>query len=178
MAILKMRHCEEEVNDSEYSAMVDIGTACAELWQGTQSNHSHAKRAVALLSKVLEVTRAQGHPSTKNTYIRKSYIRALNTLGELYENARSPTRAKQLYEDHLGVIDNDDINIRTKLGIIYLRSEQQTEAKREFERVLRHSPTHKRASAYLGLILKLQGKLEESAVLMAVSMFPRLSNCH
>lgn len=178
MTILKMGHCGEQFNEGEYSAMVDIGTACAELWQETHSNHSLAKRAVELLSKALEATRAEGHPSSKNINMRKIYIRALNTLGELYENTRSPMRAKQLYEDHLGVIDSDNTNIRTKLGIIYLRSERQAEAKREFERVLRHSPAHKRASAYLGLILKLQGNLEESAVLMAVSAFLHLSTCH
>jgi Tfp pilus assembly protein PilF len=79
-----------------------------------------------------------------------------------------PARAKLLYERHLETMDGKDSDVRTRLGVIFLRSEKQANAKQEFEHVLRHDPAHQRAKAYLGLVLKLQGRLEEATPLMKV----------
>ena len=151
--------CDSATADANASTEVAVAQACIMLFNGNKSRVMEGRRGVGLLQKVVREGSSEGGTT---------YITALNTLADFFESARIPARARELYKMHLKTVDDKDPDIRTKLGVIELRSEHTTEARQEFEVVLKYNPHHKRANAYLGLILKLEGKLEEAVTRMKV----------
>ena len=151
--------CDDNIDlaGAPTSAVIQSGRACIRSFR--EKRHSqHGKRGIELLTHVLTTSSASSD----------SYMVVLHDLGDIYEFARMPTQAIALYEKHLQRVDSRDTNIRTRLGVVYLRSEKKHEARQELNRVLQQDPQNPRANAYLGLMLKLEGRLQEAAELMKV----------